>query len=82
MQGILTGRGRGGEGVILNPIVVPHFDNHLLASQSMYMYDNAQPHKTRAVVEFLQQEATDYHGQFKHLRDILQHEIHEWNPPI
>ena len=44
---------------ILNPIVVPHFENHFLIRRPVLMDDNARPHRARAVVEFLQQEAID-----------------------
>jgi hypothetical protein len=29
---------------VLQPAVVPHFDNHLLATRHVYMDDNARPH--------------------------------------
>jgi hypothetical protein len=40
---------------ILQP-VVPHFDNHLLATRPVYMDDNAKPHRSRAVTTYLQSE--------------------------
>ena len=42
---------------VLQPIVVPHFDNHPLATRSVYMDDNAWPHRSRAVTAYLQSEA-------------------------
>jgi hypothetical protein len=34
---------------VLQPVVVPHFDNHPLATRPVYMNDNARPHRSRAV---------------------------------
>ena len=39
------------------PVVVPHFDNHPLATRSVYMNDNARPHRSRAATAYLQSEA-------------------------
>ena len=41
---------------LLQP-VVPHFDNHPLATRLLYMDDNARPHRSRAVTGYLQSEA-------------------------
>ena len=41
---------------VLQP-VVPHFDNHPLATRSVYMDDNARPHRSRAVTAYLQSDA-------------------------
>jgi hypothetical protein len=38
-------------------VVVPHFDNHPLATRPVYMDDNARPHRSRAVTTYLQSEA-------------------------
>jgi hypothetical protein len=37
--------------------VVPHFNNHPLVTRSVYMDDNARPHRSRAVTGYLQSEA-------------------------
>jgi hypothetical protein len=42
---------------VLQPVVVPHFDNHPLATRPLYMDDNARPHRSRAVTAYLQSEA-------------------------
>ena len=42
---------------VLQPVVVPHFDNHPLATRPVYMDDNARPHRSRAVTAYLQSEA-------------------------
>ena len=42
---------------VLQPVVVPHFDNHPLATRPVYMNDNARPHRSRAVTAYLQSEA-------------------------
>jgi hypothetical protein len=41
---------------VLLPVVVPHFDNHSLATRPVYMDDNARPHRSRAVTAYLQSE--------------------------
>jgi hypothetical protein len=45
---------------VLQPVVVPHFDNHPLATRPVYMDDNARPHRSRAVTTYLQNEAVIY----------------------
>ena len=42
---------------VLQPVAVPHFDNHPLATRPVYMDDNARPHRSRAVTAYLQSEA-------------------------
>jgi hypothetical protein len=42
---------------VFQPVVVPHFDNHPLATRSVYMDDNARSHRSRAVTAYLQSEA-------------------------
>jgi hypothetical protein len=42
---------------VLQPVVVPHFDNHPLATRSVYKDDNDRPHRARAVSAYLQSEA-------------------------
>jgi transposase len=41
---------------ILQPVVVPHFDNHPLATRPVYIDDNTWPHRSRAVTVYLQSE--------------------------
>jgi hypothetical protein len=55
IQGNLTGDQYIRE--ILQPIVVPHFDNHPLATGPVYTDDNARPRRSRAVTAYLQSEA-------------------------
>ena len=55
IQGNLTGDQYIRE--VLQPVVVPHFDNHPLATRPVYMDDNARPHRSRAVTAYLQSEA-------------------------
>jgi hypothetical protein len=38
---------------VLQPVVVPHFDNHPLATRPVHMDDNARPHRSRAVTAYL-----------------------------
>ena len=42
---------------LLQPVVVPHFDNHPLTTRPVYMDDNAKPRRSRAVAAYLQSEA-------------------------
>ena len=42
---------------VLQAVVVPHFDNHLLATWLVNTDDNARPHRSRAVTSYLQSEA-------------------------
>jgi hypothetical protein len=42
---------------VLQPVVVPHFNNHPLATRPVYMDDNARPHRSRAVTVYPQSEA-------------------------
>ena len=37
---------------VLQPVVVPHFDTHPLATRPVYMDDNARPHRSRAVTAY------------------------------
>jgi hypothetical protein len=41
---------------VLQPVVVPHFDNHPLATMPVHMDDNARPHRSRVVTANLQRE--------------------------
>jgi hypothetical protein len=37
---------------VLNTHVVPHFENHPLADRTIFMDDNARPHRDRTLREF------------------------------
>jgi hypothetical protein len=39
---------------VFQPVVIPNFDNHPLATRPVYMDDNARPHRSRAVTAYLQ----------------------------
>jgi hypothetical protein len=64
---------------VLQPVVVPHFDNHPLATRSVYMDDNARPNRSRAVTAYLQSEAVpsvpwpDMSPDLKPIEHILRH---------
>jgi hypothetical protein len=47
------------------PVVVPHFDNHPLATRPVYMDDNTRPHLSRAVAAYFQSEAVTADLLFK-----------------
>lgn len=42
---------------VLRAVVVPHFDSHPLGARPVGMDNNARPHRSRAVIAFLQGEA-------------------------
>lgn len=52
----IQGRLRGERYIreVLEPVVVPHFDNHSLASRPLFLDDNARLHRSRAVTAFIQ----------------------------
>ena len=52
VQGNLNGPRCKGD--ILEIVVVLHFNKHALATKPVFMDDNARPHRTRAVMNFLQ----------------------------
>ena len=41
---------------VMQPFVVPHFDNHPLVTRPVYMDDNARSHRSKAVTTYLQSE--------------------------
>jgi transposase len=55
--GLMAGQGTEVMADVLQPVVVPHFDNHPLATRPVYMDDNARPHRSRTVTAYLQSEA-------------------------
>jgi hypothetical protein len=69
---------------VLQPVVVPHFDNHPLATRPVYMDDNARSHHSRAVTAYLQSEAVTFIpwpamspdlNPIEHIWDMLGHRI-------
>jgi transposase len=76
---------------VLQPVVVPHFDNHPLATRPVYMDDNARPHRSRAVTAYLQIEAVTSVpwpamsldlNPIVHIWDMLGCRIHAREPPV
>ena len=76
---------------VLQPVVVPHFDNHPLATRPAYMDDKARPHRSRAVTAYLQSEAVTYVpwsamspdlNPIEHIWDMLGRRIQAREPPV
>lgn len=89
VQGTLNGQQY--QNTILNRAVVPHFDNHTLASRPIFMDDNARPHRSRAVIGFLQNNAIDTLpwpakspdlNPIEHLWDHLGRQVRARDPPV
>ena len=75
---------------VLQP-VVPHFDNHTLATRPVYMDDNARPHRSRVITAYLQSEAVTSVpwpavspdlNLIKHIWDMLCRRIQARKPPV
>ena len=69
---------------ILERADVPHFDIHHLATRPIFMDDNARPHRTRAVTQFLHENAVEtipcpamspFLNPIEHPWDILGHHV-------
>ena len=76
---------------VLQPVVVPHLDNHPLATRPVYMDDNTRPHRSRAVTAYLQSEAVTFVpwpamrpdlNPIEHIWDMLGRRIQAREPPV
>ena len=76
---------------VLEPVVVPHFDNHPLATRPVYMDDYARPHRSRAVTMYLQTNAlttlpwpamSPDLNPLEYIWDIIGRRIQKMDPPV
>ena len=76
---------------VLQPVAVPHFDNHPLATRPVYMDDNARPHRSRTVTTYIQSEAVTSVpwpamnpdlNPIEHIWDMLGRRIQAREPPV
>ena len=88
IRGNLTGQRYIEE--VLEPVVVPHFDNHALATRPVFMDDNARPHRSQAVRQVIQNNAVNHLpwpamspdlNPLEHVWDMLGRRIQHRDPP-
>ena len=76
---------------VLQPVVIPHFDNHTLAARPVLMNDQARPHRSRAVTGYLQSETDTTlpllamipdKNPIKHSWEMLGRRVQAFEPPV
>jgi hypothetical protein len=71
---------------VFNTQVVPHFDNHPLADRSIFMDDNARPHRARNGRECRQQEPIEtfqwpaMSADMNQVGNFISRKVNERNP--
>ena len=76
---------------VLQPVIVPHFDNHPLTARPVFIDDNTRSHSSWAVTSYLQSKVvtslpwpamSPHLNQIQHVQDMLVHHVRAVEPPV